>query len=271
MKQLSFGILYVLALTIAVVLYGCFKNPVTGRSSLNLIDQGTMTQLSNQEYSKFLSGNKAVKGTPDAQMVSRVGSRLVTAIQRYFTDRGQTNVLAGYQWEFNVVNEDQANAWCMPGGKVVVYSGIFPITKTEAGLAVVMGHEIAHAIAQHGNERMSQGLVQQAGGVALSVALANKPAETKNLFNTVYGVGTTLGAVLPYSRKHESEADEMGLIFMAMAGYNPNEAVGFWQRMAQNSGGANPPEILSTHPSNAKRINDIKSFIPKAMQYYKPQ
>lgn len=269
MKRLSIGLLSLTGIIVCCSLYSCFKNPVTGRSSLNLIDQGTMSQLSNQEYTKFISSHKTVKGTSDGQLVTKVGNKLVMAIQKYFKDRGESQVISGYNWEFNVVNENQANAWCMPGGKVVVYSGIFPITKTEAGLAVVMGHEIAHAIAQHGNERMSQGLVQQAGGVALSVALANKPAATRNLFNTAYGVGTTLGGTLPYSRKHESEADEMGLIFMAMAGYNPNEAVAFWQRMAQNNG-SSPPEILSTHPSNTSRINHIKSFMPKAMKYYQP-
>src|SRR5690606_32996234 len=232
----------------------CFKNPVTGRSSLSLIDQGTMSQLSHQEYNKFLAGNKAEKGTADAQLVNKVGNRLVSAIQQYFNQKGQSNALSGYQWEFNVVQQNVANAWCMPGGKVVVYKGIFPITQDEAGLAVVMGHEIAHAIAQHGNERMSQALVQEAGGMALSVALANQPAQTRALFNTAYGLGTTLGGTLPYSRKHESEADEMGLIFMAMAGYNPNEALGFWQRMARQKG-QNIPEILSTHPSNNTRIN----------------
>ena len=270
MKKLDIGLLSLTGIIVCCLLYSCFRNPVTGRSSLNLIDQGTMSQLSNQEYSKLISSHKTVKGGNEGKLVAKVGNKLVAAIQKYFKDRGESQVISGYTWEFNVVEENQANAWCMPGGKVVVYSGIFPITKTEAGLAVVMGHEIAHAIAQHGNERMSQGLVQQAGGVALSVALANKPAATRNLFNTVYGVGTTLGGTLPYSRKHESEADEMGLIFMAMAGYNPNEAVTFWQRMAEHNNGSTP-EILSTHPSNTSRINHIKGFIPKAMKYYQTQ
>ena len=162
----------------------------------------------------------------------------------------------------------EINAWCMRGGKVVVYSGILSVTRSEAGLAVVMGHEIAHAIARHGNERMSQGLLQQAGGAALSVALASKPAQTQQLFNTAYGVSTNVALMLPFSRKHESEADEMGLIFMAMAGYDPNEAVSFWQRMSA-AGGSKPPELLSTHPSDATRIADLKKLVPKAMQYYK--
>lgn len=246
---------------------GCYRNPVTGRSSLNLVDEGTLNKMSFQQYSSFIATNKPVNGTGDATQVKRVGEKLAAAINRYFASKGQSDILKGYNWEFNLVNSKEANAWCMPGGKVVVYSGILPVTKTEAGLAVVMGHEIAHAIARHGNERMSQGLVQQAGGVALSVALANKPAETQGLFNTAYGVTTNVAGILPFSRKHESEADEMGLIFMAMAGYDPNEAVGFWQRMAA-LGGSKPPELLSTHPSDQTRINQIKSMVPKAMQYY---
>ena len=249
----------------------CYKNPVTGRSSLNLVDDGTINSLSNQQYSSFLAENKPVSGTGDAAMVKRVGEKLAAAVNTYFSSKGQSKTLSGYKWEFNLVNANEANAWCMPGGKVVVYSGILPITQDEAGLAVVMGHEIAHAIAKHGNERMSQGLVQQLGGVAVSVAVANKPAETRALYNSAYGVASNVGAILPFSRKHESEADEMGLIFMAMAGYDPNAAVGFWQRMSAKSGGGKQPELLSTHPSDQTRIANIKSLLPKAMQYYKKQ
>jgi len=250
-------------------LVGCYKNPVTGRSSLSLVDDGTINSLSRQEYTTFLTQHKPVGGN-DAEMVKRVGSKLAAAINTYFTSRGQAKTLAGYQWEFNLVDSKEINAWCMPGGKVVVYTGILPVTRTEAGLAVVMGHEIAHAIARHGAERMSQGLVQQFGGAALSVLVANKPSETRALYNSAYGLATNVGVMLPFSRKHESEADEMGLIFMAMAGYDPNEAVGFWQRMAAQ-GGSKPPELLSTHPSDQTRISNIRSLIPKAMQYYKKQ
>lgn len=255
-------------LTIAATgLEGCYKNPVTGRSSLSLVDDGTINSLSGQEYTTFLSQNKPIGGA-DAAMVKKVGNKLAAAINSYFSAKGQSKALAGYQWEFNLVNSKEVNAWCMPGGKVVVYTGILPVTKTEAGLAVVMGHEIAHAIAKHGAERMSQGLVQQLGGVAVSVAVANKPAETRALYQNAYGIGSNVVGILPYSRKHESEADEMGLIFMAMAGYDPNEAVSFWQRMAAQ-GGSKPPELLSTHPSDQTRISNIRSQIPKAMQYYK--
>lgn len=258
----------ILSLSLIVTMESCFKNPVTGRSSLNLVDDKTINNLSTQQYTTFLAQNKPVKGTGDAEMVKRVGNKLAVAINNYFAGKGQSGLLSGYKWEFNLVNSPEANAWCMPGGKVVVYSGIMAVTKTEAGLAVVMGHEIAHAIAKHGNERMSQGLVQQLGGVALSVAVSSKPAETQALYNSAYGVASNVAVILPYSRKHESEADEMGLIFMAMAGYDPNEAVSFWQRMAA-LGGSKPPELLSTHPSDQTRINNLRNMVPKAMQYYK--
>lgn len=257
------------SLALVTTLYSCYKNPVTGRSSLNLVDESTMRQMANQEYATFLSTSTPVKGTRDAEMVQRIGTRMAAAVQTYLTQKGQQNLISGYQWQFNLVNKNEANAWCMPGGKVVVYTGILPLTQNEAGLAVVMGHEIAHAIARHGNERMSQQLAVQAGGEALSAAISSKPALTQNIFNSVYGVGSSLG-ILKYSREQESEADQMGLIFMALAGYNPNEAVPFWQRMA-TKGGQKPPEFLSTHPSDATRISQIQKWIPEAMKYYKPQ
>ncbi len=253
-----------------LLLDSCYKNPVTGRSSLNLVDEGTMRSMATQQYTTFLSQNPPVTatGSRDAEMVQRVGSRMASAVQTYLSSKGQAAQISGYQWQFNLVNNAEANAWCMPGGKVVVYSGILPLTQNEAGLAVVMGHEIAHAISRHGNERMSQELAVQAGGTALSVALSNQPGQTANLFNTVYGVGSQLGT-LSYSRRHESEADHIGLIFMALAGYNPNEAVPFWQRMA-SKGGQKPPQILSTHPADATRIKQIQAWLPEALTYYKP-
>ncbi len=246
----------------------CFKNPVTGRSSVNLVDEGSVRQMSATSYSSFLATNRPVNGTAEAEMVKRVGNKMALAVQEYLKQIGKQDLIAGYQWEFNLVNNNEVNAFCMPGGKVVVYSGILPIAANETGLAVIMGHEIAHAVARHGNERMSQGLIQQAGGVTLSVLMSSKPQQAQELFNVAYGVGSTL-AVLKYSRTHESEADEMGLYFMAMAGYNPNEAPVFWQRMAAK-GGQKPPEFLSTHPSDVTRINQLKGWMPKAMQYYKP-
>lgn len=200
-------------------------------------------------------------------MVDRVGARISNAITKYFKDQGKESVTAGYKWEFNTVESKEANAWCMPGGKVVVYSGLLAITQNETALAIVMGHEIAHAVAKHGSERMSEALVQQLGGVALQVAVSQKPQETQNLFMQAYGIGSQVGAMLPWSRQQETEADQYGLMFAAMAGYNPQEAIPFWQRMA-SAGGAKPPEFLSTHPSDETRIRKLKQFMPEAMKYY---
>ena len=254
---------------LALTVYYCATVPITGRSQLSLIPASEINAMSFAQYGEFLQQNKLSSNKSDVDMVKRVGVRIEHAVENYFAQKNLSKELEGYAWEFNVVESPEVNAWCMPGGKVVVYTGIIPVAKDETGLAVVMGHEIAHAIAQHGGERMSQGLLQQLGGVALSVALKNEPETTQNIFMTAYGVGTTLGVMLPFSRTQESEADHLGLIFMAMAGYNPNAAVDFWTRMAAKSGGGSPPEWLSTHPSNETRIADIKKFLPEAMQYYK--
>lgn len=252
---------------LAFTVYYCSTVPITGRSQLSLIPDSEMNTMSFSQYSEFIKTNKLSSNKSDIDMVKRVGAKIQNAVETYFAQKNLSKELQGYQWEFNVVESEEVNAWCMPGGKVVVYTGILPITKDETGLAVVMGHEIAHAIAKHGSERMSHGLMQQLGGVALSVALADEPELTQSLFMTAYGVGSTVGVMLPFSRTHESEADHLGLIFMAMAGYDPNAAVDFWTRMAANSQGA-PPEWLSTHPSNETRIADIKKLLPEALQYY---
>lgn len=254
----------------ALTFDSCYTNPVTGRSSLNIVPESEMRSMATQQYTTFLSQNPpvAAAASKDADMVQRVGSRLASAVQTYLSQKGQADLISGYQWEFHLVNNNEANAWCMPGGKVVVYSGLMPLVQNEAGLAVVLGHEIAHAISRHGNERMSQQLAAQGLGATLSIATANNSQQTQNIFNTVYGVTSTLGT-LAYSRKQESEADHIGLIFMAQAGYNPNEAVPFWQRMAAK-GGAKPPELLSTHPADATRIKDIQKWLPEALQYYRP-
>jgi predicted Zn-dependent protease len=249
----------------------CTQNMVTGRNQLSLVSEPELQSMARQEYQTFLSANKVVSTSSnrDAEMVQRVGSRIAAAIKTYYDGKGQTSVLEGYQWEFNLVDNKEVNAWCMPGGKVVVYTGLLPISQNEAALAFVIGHEITHAVAQHGNERMSQALLQQLGGAALQVALANKPVETQNLFLTAYGIGSTVGGTLPFSRKEESEADKYGLYFAAMAGYNPQEAIPFWERMAA-AGGAKPPEFLSSHPSDETRIVNIKANMPEALKYYQP-
>ncbi|MFM9909089.1 MAG: M48 family metallopeptidase [Chitinophagaceae bacterium] len=260
-----------LILLIPALLIACKTNLVTGRKQLSLVSEPELQVMAKQEYQTFLSANKVVSANDnkDAEMVRRVGGRIASAIKKYYDGRGETSVLEGYQWEFNLVDNKEVNAWCMPGGKVVVYTGLLPITQNEAALAIVVGHEIAHAVAQHGSERMSQGLLQQLGGAALQVALINKTAETQSIFATAYGIGSTIGGTLPFSRKSESEADKYGLYFAAMAGYNPQEAIPFWQRMS-TAGGAKPPEFLSSHPSDENRISKIKANMPQALKFYRP-
>lgn len=261
--------IFVPIILLALTVYYCSTVPITGRSQLNLVPASEMNAMSFAQYSEFIKSNKLSSNKTDVDMVRRVGAKIQKAVENYFVQKNLSKELDGYQWEFNVVESEEVNAWCMPGGKVVVYTGILPIAKDELGLSVIMGHEIAHAIAQHGSERMSLGLLQQLGGVALSVALKDEPETTQNIYLGVYGLGSTLGVILPFDRSHESEADRLGLIFMAMAGYDPNAAVEFWTRMAANSGGGAPPEWLSTHPSNETRISDIKKLLPEALQYYK--
>ncbi len=258
---------------ISLLTFACNQNPITGRKQLMLMPEDQMNSMALQEYQQFLTENRSKvmpASTADAELVKKVGSRIAAAVTQYMTQIGMADKMKLYNWEFNTVRDSSANAWCMPGGKVVVYTGLLPITKTETGLAVVVGHEISHAIASHGNERMSQEMLQQLGISALDVALSSKPDQTRGIFESAVGMGTQLGILLPFNRKQESEADRMGLIFMAMAGYDPNEAVTFWTRMAAQSKGQSPPEFLSTHPSDETRINDIKTkYLPEAMKYYK--
>ena len=249
----------------------CSQVEITGRQQFNLVPDFLINSMSFQAYNEFLSQNKLSSNAEQTAMVKRVGNRIQTAVERYCQQSLCTEKLKDYQWEFNLVQDPNVNAWCMPGGKVVIYTGILPITQNEEGLAVVMGHEIAHAFARHGSERMTQGLLVDMGGMALSRAIETRPAQTQELFKQSYGIGTQLGILLPYSRLHENEADRLGLVFMAMAGYNPNEAVAFWQRMAAEKKGAQPLEFLSTHPADDTRIRNIKYLIPEAMRYYREQ
>jgi predicted Zn-dependent protease len=257
---------------LAAFFVACSKNALTGKSQLTLLPESELQSMATQEYKTFLSSNKVVTSSNnrDAEMVRRVGQRITRAVETHYAEIGKTDVLKGFNWEYNLVDDKAINAWCMPGGKIVVYTGLLPITQNEAALAAVMGHEVSHALLQHGNQRMSQGLLQQLGGVALSVAVANKPAETQNLFLGAYGAGTQVGILLPFSRNHELEADRYGLIFTARAGYNPQEAIGLWERMEKASNGQKPPEFLSTHPTEGRRINQLKKYMPEALQYYKP-
>ena len=257
-------------LFITSLLTGCVLNLVTGRKQLTLVNDADLRLMAVSQYNTFLSENKVLNpGTNrDAAMVDRVGAQIANAITKYYDTKEKKSVLEGYAWEFNTIDDKKVvNAWCMPGGKVVVYTGLLPVTQNETALAIVMGHEIAHSVAKHGNERMSQALVQQLGGMALEVALAQKPQETQDLFMMSYGIGSEVGAMLPWSRQQETEADQYGLIFTAMAGYDPREAIPFWERMAAASGGS-PPEFLSTHPSDATRLRKLKQFMPEALKYY---
>ena len=257
-----------LALTAALALASCAKVPMTGRSQLNLIPSSEMLSMSEAQYTDFLKQNKISDDKAATEQVNRVGNRVKDAVVSYMNAQGQGDKIKDFKWEMNLVESKDVNAWCMPGGKVVVYTGILPVTKTDAGLAVVLGHEIGHAIAQHGSERMTQGLVTQLGGMALGEALKSRPAQTQQLWMQAFGAGAQYGVMLPFSRLQETEADRIGLSLMARAGYDPNEAVGFWQRM-QAAGGEKPPELMSTHPSDERRIADLKKEIPEAMKVYK--
>jgi len=258
-------------LIIVSLLEGCALNLITGRKQLSLVSESELQLMATNQYKTFLNENKVLNSgsSKEAAMVDRIGLRITNAITKYFASEGKSSVLDGYVWEFNTVESKEVNAWCMPGGKVVVYTGILPVTQSEAALAIVMGHEIAHAIGKHGNERMSQAMVQQLGGMALEIAVAQKPQETQDIFLTSYGIGSQVGAMLPWSRQQETEADQYGLKFSAMAGYNPQEAIPFWERMAA-AGGSKPPEFLSTHPSDETRIRKLKQFMPEALKYYTP-
>ena len=251
---------------------GCTKNAVTGRSQFKLLPELQLQSMATSQYQEFLASNKVETSSSnhDVEMVSRVGDRIRRAVESYYASKGLSKELEGYHWEYHLVDNKEANAWCMPGGKIVVYTGLLPYTQNEAALAVVLGHEVTHAVFQHGNERMSQALGAEAVNLGLQVAMANKPAETRNLFLSAYGAGAQVGVLLPFSRKHEYEADHYGLIWAAMAGYNPQEAIPLWERMEKAANGNRPPEFLSTHPSEGNRIAELKKWMPEALKYYKP-
>jgi predicted Zn-dependent protease len=249
--------------------YGCATVPVTGRKQLSLVSSGEINQMSAQQYQEVITKGPLSTDREQTEMVKRVGVRIQKAVEQYMAQKGASDQLAGFNWEFNLIQDDKTvNAWCMPGGKVAFYTAILPICKDELGVAVVMGHEVAHAIANHGRERMSQGLLAEFGLSTIGAAMGQNPTATQQIFMQAVGMGTNVG-MLKFSRSHESEADHMGLIFMAMAGYDPASAPKFWERMATLSGGQQPPEFLSTHPSHETRIKDLEGWIPEAMQYYK--
>lgn len=252
-----------------LLMLACSKVPITGRKQLNLISESEMVSMSAQAYQDFLNENDPLPDyNEDAQLVRKVGEQISTAVEDYLNKNGYKKMVKNFNWKFNTVDNSAVNAWCMPGGKVVFYTGILPICEDEKGIAVVMGHEIAHAVAKHGNERMSQAMGIQAAGMTLDIMLQEQPQQTRELLLQSYGIGAGVGS-LAFSRSHETEADRMGLVFMAMAGYDPREAPEFWKRMSE-VGGQKPPEFLSTHPHDNTRINNLKEYMDEALEYYKP-
>lgn len=246
---------------------GCSTVALTGRKQLMLVNDEQVLSLSNESYKEYMATATASTDKANTAMVTKIGKRLASAVESYLTANGLSSEIENFAWEFNLVQSDEANAFCMPGGKIVVYEGILPYTKNENGLAIVLGHEIAHAVAKHSAERMSQQMVAQYGSQALSILMSGKSEGMQSIAQTVFGLGANYGVMLPFSRKDETEADQMGLVFAAMAGYDPNEAVTFWERMS--TAGSSTPEFLSDHPSNENRIKNIKETLPTALKYYK--
>ena len=255
-------------LTLIFFVVSCATVPITGRKQLSLVSSNQMIALAADQYQTTMQQSNLSDDNAQVQNLRNVGDRIINAVESYLRQNGQGELLRGYNWEINLINDDQTiNAWAMPGGKIAFYTGIMNLFDNDDEIAVVMSHEIAHAIASHGGERMSQMLAAQLGGVALDVALANKPQQTRQLAQMAYGIGAQVGVLLPFSRTHESEADELGLYFMVMAGYRPEASVDFWRKMAA-LGGQAPPEFLSTHPSNETRINNLRRLIPKAKRQF---
>lgn len=253
-----------MGLSLVMFFVACKTNPFTGEKNLNFVSNDQLFPASFAQYDQFLDEHEVVRGTAEAAEVKRVGNKIVTAAERYLNANGYQGFLNDFQWEFNLVNDEAVNAFAMPGGKVVVFTGIMPVVQDETGLAVVMAHEVAHALADHGAQRISAAQLQQLGAVAGSVAVSGRSQQTQQIFAQAYGLGTTVGVMLPFSRSHESEADRIGLTLMAIAGYNPSEAADLWRRMQAQSDGQAPPEFLSTHPSNQTRINNLESWAPQA-------
>lgn len=268
MKYFKFSSKVIVFAFVVLIIHACNTVPITGRRQLSLVPESEVVAMGVTNYGEFLKTAKVSADAKSTLLVKKVGKNISAAVESFMAQNSMSDRIASFQWEFNLVDDPTVNAWCMPGGKVVFYSGIIPVCESESGIAVVMGHEVAHAVARHGAERMSQELGVQLGGATLQVALANKSQETQSIFMTAYGVGTQVGVLLPYSRQHESEADKLGLIFIAMAGYDPASAVAFWKRMSA-TGGQKPPQILSTHPSDASRIAALEAYLPEAMKYYK--
>jgi len=253
-----------ISVTAVIVVFSCAVNPFTGKKTMAFVSNDQLFLSAFAQYNQVLSENSIISGTSDSEMITRVGQRIASAAERWLNANGYQGYLDDYKWEYKLIQSKQVNAWCMPGGKIAFYTGILPIAQNETGIAVIMGHEVAHALANHGQQRMSSGILQQAGGVAVAVATGNESPEKQQMWMQAYGLGTTVGMALPFSRGHEAEADKIGLYLMAIAGYNPDEAAELWKRMKANSGGQSQPEILSTHPSNDSRIQNLQTLAIKA-------
>lgn len=250
-----------------VLLLSCATVPLLDRRQVLLVPQSQMLSMSQANYRGFIDTVDISYNQIKVDEVRNVGRNISDAVEDYFREEGLEVRISQFEWEFNLIDDPTVNAWCMPGGKIVFYEGILPLCENDDGIAVVMGHEIGHAVARHGNERMSQQLMVMAGGIALAEFMNEKPEQTQQIFMSAYAIGSQLGVLLPFSRKHEYEADKLGLIFMAKAGYDPEEAIGFWERM-MNNGGPKPPDFLSTHPADQKRIDHMKELLPEAKKYY---
>ncbi len=251
-------------IAVVALLVACSTNPITGKKNFNIVSNSALFPSSFQQYGTFLKENKVITGTAESRKVEAIGFRIKAAAEKYLTYLGKAEYLKDYQWEYKLVDSKEVNAWCMPGGKIVVYSGILPITKDDAGLATVMGHEVSHALADHGAQRMSTAQAQEVIGQVIAVGVSGKSERTQQIIGQAYGLGSQFGVMLPFSRNHETEADKIGLTLMAIAGYNPEQSIAFWQRMSAKSGGQAPPEFMSTHPSDATRIANLQAFIPEA-------
>ncbi|MBO3116325.1 M48 family metallopeptidase [Winogradskyella sp. DF17] len=255
----------ILFLAVLLSILSCATNPFTGKSTMAFVSNDQLFPAAFAQYNQVLSENKVVTGTKDAEMITRVGQRIAIAAERWLNANGYQGYLDDYKWEYKLIESEQVNAWCMPGGKIAFYTGILPIAQNETGVAAIMGHEVAHALANHGQQRMSAAYIQQGLAVAGNVALSDDQ-QALDIFNQSYGVASNVAGMLPFSRSHETEADKIGLYLMAVAGYNPDEASELWKRMKANSGGQAPPEFLSTHPSNDSRIQNLQALSPKAKE-----
>lgn len=256
-------------LVIALTTFSCSRVPVTNRAQLRMLPESMILSMSLTSYKDFMRQNPALPlSNNNAMQVKVVGDKMGVAVSRFLRANGHKNIAQQNKWEYQLVNNPAVNAFCLPGGKIVFFNGIMPLAQNDAGIATIMGHEMAHAVARHGNERLSQQLAVALGGVSLAIAMRDKPDEARNLFLAVYGVGGVV-STLAYSRKHEYEADKLGMVFMAVSGYDPEEAIRFWERMEKHQASAQIPQFLSTHPHHSSRITEMKKFLPKAKKYFK--